>query len=54
MRFGADIGDRTLVLTQWNDPMGFKNQGEISAYLGSVEYTQAKAVAKSLAIEDLG
>ena len=54
VRFGVDIGDRTLMLTQWNDPMGFKNQEEINAYLGSVEYAQAKAVAKSLAIEDLG
>ncbi|MGB9035306.1 MAG: hypothetical protein WCC45_12390 [Paeniglutamicibacter sp.] len=54
VRFGVDIGERTLMLTHWNDPMGFKNQGEINAYLGSGEYTQAKAVAKSLVIQDLG
>ena len=54
VHFGVDIGDRTLMLTQWNDPMGFKNQGEINKYLGSVEYTQAKAVAKSLVIQNLG
>jgi hypothetical protein len=54
VRFGVDIGDRTLMLTQWNDPMGFRNQAEINAYLGSVEYTQAKAVARSLVIQDLG
>ncbi|RAX50835.1 hypothetical protein DQ353_00065 [Arthrobacter sp. AQ5-05] len=52
VRSGVDIGDRTLMLTQWNGPLGFKNQVEFNAYWGSVEYTQARQVAASLVIQD--
>lgn len=48
VRIGVDRKDRTLFLTEWIGPMGFKNQTERDAYLNSPEYTDAKKVASLL------
>lgn len=48
VHLGIDAGERTLYTSTWTNPMGFKNQAELDAYLKSPEYMDAKKVAAGL------
>ena len=54
VRIGVDRKDRTLMLTEWVGPMGFKDQSERDAYLKSPEYADAKKVASLLNFDHVG